>query len=399
MRSLQLLGDPPRPAIASRFPFLAKGFRPFFLAGAIFGAVMVPLWVLSLFGVVHAGGRFDPVTWHAHEMVFGFGTAIVAGFLLTAVGNWTGRETAAGTTLLLLFGSWLAGRVVMSAGGALPPWVVAAIDVSFLPAAALAIGRPIVAAKDRRHFLVIAMLVFMAAANLFLHLRPAPDARRALLAGTDAITFFMVVIAGRVVPPFTRNATGVASIRAVPILEVAAAVSILPVIFVDAAGTTSSLGRFMAYGGAASLVAARTVHWGTRHTRREPLLWILHAGHAWIPIGLGLRAASAIAPAIPASLGVHAITAGAVGALTIGMMARVALGHTGRSLVAPRSVALAFVLVTVAAVVRVAVPLVAPALYLASLAASAVLWSVSFLLYAGAYAPILLAARADGKAG
>lgn len=194
MRTLQLLGDPPRPTAPLRLPLFAKGFRPFFLLGATFAAAMVPLWILALFGLVSIGGRLDPVTWHAHEMVFGFGAAIIGGFLLTAVGNWTGRETAIGVPLLLLTASWLAGRAVMTAGAAVPAWLVAAIDVSFLPGVAMAIGRPIVAARDRRHYPIIAMLVVMAGANLCLHVHPATDARRGLPGRAHLLT-------SRFVPP------------------------------------------------------------------------------------------------------------------------------------------------------------------------------------------------------
>jgi uncharacterized protein involved in response to NO len=397
MRSLHLIGDPPEVAGSRPAPVLAKGFRPFFLLGAIFAAVIVPLWVLALFGVMRVGGHLDPVTWHAHEMVFGFGGAIVAGFLLTAVGNWTQRETATGAALLGLVLLWLGGRVALAAGDLVPAWLAATIDTSFLPAVAIAIGRPLFATKNRRNFVVLAMLLVMAAANVGLHF--TSDRRRALLVGVDAITFFMVVIAGRVVPMFTRNATRIESVRGIPRLDLAAAASIAGVLVVDASGSTSAVLRIAAYGAAAALVAARTIHWGTRATFRDPLLWILHVGHAWIPVGLLLRAAAAVAPQIPASAGLHAITAGAIGAMTLGMMARVALGHTGRLLVAPRTAAFAFVLVTAAAVVRVVAPLVVPAWYLPSLAVTAALWAVAFALYAVTYAPYLLAPRVDGKPG
>ena len=224
-------------------------------------------------------------------------------------------------------------------------------------------------------------------------------ARRALLVGVDAITFFMVVIAGRVVPMFTRNATRVESIRSVPKLDAASALSIAVVILLDASGMTSAVARVAVYAIAAALVAARTVHWGMRASFRDPLLWILHLGHAFIPLGLVLRAASAASPTIPASAGLHAITAGAVGALTLGMMARVSLGHTGRLIVAPRSATIAFVLVLSAAVVRVGAPLLFPSAYLQALALTAALWGLAFAIYAVAYAPILFAPRIDGKPG
>jgi uncharacterized protein involved in response to NO len=212
------------------------------------------------------------------------------------------------------------------------------------------------------------------------HLGAEP--RRALLAGVDVITFLMVAIAGRILPMFTKNATRVESIRSIPALDIAAAVSVVIVLASDVFGPLPRVAEVAVFAGAAALVALRTVHWGARHTLRDPMLWILHVGHAWIPIGLLLR------PFAP-SLGLHAITAGAIGSLTLGMMARVSLGHTGRPIVAPGSIAVAFVLVTLAAVLRVATVL-APA---------ALLWSLAFAIYVAAYAPMLVAPRIDGKPG
>lgn len=394
MRSLPLLGAPPDATDPIRSPLLAKGFRPFFLLAAAFAALVVPLWVLALFGVIRVGGHLDPVTWHAHEMLFGFAGAVIAGFLLTAAGNWTGRETAVGGKLLALVLLWIAGRLAMTTGAGLPSWIASGIDLAFLPAVTLAIGVPIARAGSRRNYVVLAMLVAMSLANLALH---AGAARTGLLVGVDVVALLMVVIAGRVVPMFTRNATRNDAVRSHPRLDAAAALSVAAVAVADASGSASA--TFLTCSIAAALVASRTVHWGARSAAREPLLWILHAGHAFIPVGLALRAASAVHPAIGASLGIHAITAGAIGALTLGMMARVALGHTGRPLVAPRPVAVAFGLVLAAALVRVGVPLVLPALTMTSLAVTAVLWALAFAIFAIAYAPILAAPRIDGKPG
>jgi uncharacterized protein involved in response to NO len=377
IRSLRLATDPPEILGSKPPPILAKGFRPFFLLGALLATVLVPLWVLALSGVVTLGGRLDPITWHAHEMVFGFAAAIVAGFLLTAAGNWTQRETAIGAPLAVLVALWLAGRVALFVSSS---WLAVAIDLAFLPAVALAVGRPILAAKNKRNFVMVAMLLLLALANAAVHFGTEP--RRALVAGVDVITFLMVVIAGRIVPMFTKNATRIESIRSLPKLDIAAAFCVLAVLVTDAVAPVPRPLEIAVFLLAAALVAARTLHWGTRHTFRDPLLWILHVGHAWIPIGLALR------PFAP-SVGIHAITAGAIGALTLGMMARVALGHTGRALTAPASMKAAFLLVTFGAVLRVA----------RILDASAFLWALAFLLYTVSYAPILFAPRIDGKPG
>ncbi len=389
-----MIGAAP-PGSTGAMPLFAKGFRPFFLLAAVFAVVAVPVWVLALLGRVRVSGHLDPVTWHAHEMIFGFAGAVIAGFLLTAVGNWTKRETATGRSLAALAALWIGGRLAMATGAGLPSWLVAGIDLAFLPGVALAIGRPIVLAKNRRNYVVLAMLLVMAAANAAVH---AGAGRRSLLAGVDVVTFFMVVITGRVVPMFTRNATKVEAIRSHPKLDVAAIVAVLGVAVADAVAVPAAIAFTCAL--AAVLVAGRAAHWGARVSLRDPLLWILHVGHAWIPVGLALRAVAAASPTtVAASAGLHAVTAGAIGALTLGMMARVALGHTGRVLTAPRGMAAAFALVTLAAVVRVLAAIVAPAHYLRALEATAVLWALAFALYVARYAAILWSPRVDGKPG
>ncbi len=389
-----MIGAAP-PGTTGVAPVLAKGFRPFFLLAAAFAVVIVPLWVLALLGWAQVGGHLDPVTWHAHEMIFGFAGAVIAGFLLTAVGNWTQRETAIGRSLAALTALWIGGRLAMATGAGLPSWLVAGIDLAFLPAVALAIGRPIVLAKNRRNYVLLAMVLVLAAANALVH---GGAGRRWLLVGVDVVTFFMVVITGRVLPMFTRNATKSEAVRSHPKLDLAAMVAVLAVVVADV--VSSPLPVFVTCAVAAALVGARAVHWGAGLARRDPLLWILHAGHAWIPLGLALRAVSAISPTtVSPSPGLHALTAGAIGALTLGMMARVALGHTGRPMHAPRGIATAFVLVTLAAAVRVLVPLVAPGLYLRALEVTALLWAGAFALYVVKYAAILWSPRADGKPG
>jgi uncharacterized protein involved in response to NO len=352
--------------------------------------------------VIHPGGALDAFTWHAHEMVFGFAVAVIAGFLLTAVGNWTQRETAVGPRLLGLAALWLAGRAAFVVAPVLPAALVSAVDLAFLPALAVAVGRPIVQAKSRRNLVMLGALAALWLADLAIHL----DAlgvlpgwrRRGSLAAVDVVVAVILIMAGRVLPMFTRNATRRASVRSVPALDAVALASFAPVLLCDAAGVTSGVAPIAA-GVAAVLTLARTVHWGARHSLREPLLWILHAGYLWIPIGLALRAAAAVTPTVPASAATHALTVGAIGSLTLGMMARVSLGHTGRALAVPRSIAAAFVLVTLAALLRVAVPIAAPALYPAALQVVGALWTLAFGAYVVVYAPMLLAPRPDGKAG
>jgi uncharacterized protein involved in response to NO len=391
------------PTPARGLPLARKGFRPFFLLAALFACLLVPGWLLVLTGRLPPPAYFDPVSWHAHEMVFGFAAAVIAGFLLTAVGNWTQRETLVGGALLGLAALWLAGRITMLGPAALPRPLLAVIDLAFLPALAMVLARPLVAARNRRNFVMLAILAALFVANLASHLEPlgvlAPgSARKACLAGVDVVLVVTLLIAGRVFPMFTTNATGVQTIRSnrmLDLLTIGGAAALALVDAVDRDGMAAAALSAVV----AALAVARAARWGARHTLRHPLLWILHAGYAWIPIGLGMRAAAAVFPALPPSLATHALTVGAIGSLTLGMMARVALGHTGRALVAPRPVVWGFALMTAAAAARVVGPLIVPGAYLASLAAAAVLWTASFVTFVVGYAPILIRPRLDGRPG
>ncbi len=403
-RSLPLRGEAPAHAgSAPRLAIARKGFRPFFLLAAAFASAIVPVWLLLVSGALPPGHYLDATTWHAHEMVFGFAVAVLAGFLLTAAGNWTQRETLVGAPLLGLAALWLVGRIAMAAPEALPRGVPAAVDLAFLPALVVVLARPIVAARNWRNLVMLAALGALFVANAVVHCGAlgvlAADApRRACLVAVDVIVVVVLVIAGRVFPMFTRNATGATDVRSHPTLDVLAIAGAGVFTVFDAVDHGSRIAALTA-GIAGVLAAARSAHWGMRHTLTLPLLWILHVGYAWIPLGLLLRGLAAFAPVVPASLATHALTVGAIGSLTLGMMARVALGHTGRPLVAPRPMAWAFGAVTGAAVVRVALPLVAPAAYFASLVAAGALWTAAFLAYLVAYAPVLLGPRLDGKQG
>ncbi|MBX3263979.1 MAG: NnrS family protein [Labilithrix sp.] len=391
----------PAPPSGARFALFAKGFRPFFFLAALSAAALVPLWLLVLAGIVRPASHFDPATWHAHEMIFGFTTAVVAGFLLTAVGNWTQRETATGLLLGSLCALWALGRAAMSTS-VLPPGVVAVVDLSFLPALAIVLARPLLAANNRRNFVMLGLLGALFAANAMTHagaLGSAPGwERRGGLVAVDVIVVLMLIIAGRVVPMFTRNATRREEIRSIPALDALAVGSMAALAVADVFTTPPPLVVAALSGAAAAFGAARAVTWGSRHTLRVPLLWILHVGYLWIPIGLALRALGAAAGGVYALMATHALTAGAIGALTLGMMARVSLGHTGRPLEAPRPVAWAFAILTAGAAVRVAAPL-APERYFLALALAGGLWAAAFAVYAVAYAEILVSPRADGRPG
>jgi uncharacterized protein involved in response to NO len=336
-------------------------------------------------------------------MVFGFAVAVIAGFLLTAVGNWTGRETAVGAPLLALAALWAAGRVAMLFAAALPRGLPALVDLAFLPALVVVLARPLVLSRNRRNFVMLAIVGALFAANAVVHASAlgaaaAGAARQACLVAVDVVVLVILIIAGRVFPMFTRNATGAASIRSSRALDVLTVAGMAALTLVDAIAPEARAASVVA-GGVGVVALARAARWGTRHVARIPLLWILHAGYGWLVVGLILRGLAGFLPVVPASLATHALTVGAIGSLTLGMMVRVALGHTGRPLVAPRAVAWAFGGINAAAVARVVAPLVAPGWTLWALVVAAVFWTASFAIYVAAYAPILLSPRVDGKPG
>ncbi len=400
MRSLPLHGAPPE-SVVSGPPIAAKGFRPFFLLAAALATLFLPLWLLVLSGRVRVDAYVDPIAWHSHEMVFGFSAAVVAGFLLTAVGNWTGKETAIGKPLLALAALWIAGRIALLVPGG-SRLLVAAIELAFLPALAITIARPLVATKNRRNMIMLVVLAALWLADLAFHL--VPDARRtAVLFAVDVIVLLVVLIGARVFPMFTRNATGDQTVASKPRLDKLAALAVAALALVDlvrAAGVSATLVSGTLAAVAAVLVVARASRWGARGALKDPMLWVLHAGHAWIAVGLVLRAASTFAPsAVPSSLATHALTAGVIGTTTLGMMARVALGHSGRTIRATRLTTASFALVTLAALVRVFGPLVLPSGAYHAVVVSGLLWTAAFGAYLVGYAPVLLAPRVDGKPG
>jgi uncharacterized protein involved in response to NO len=283
-----------------------------------------------------------------------------------------------------------------------PAALAAAIDLAFLPALIVTLARPLIASKNRRNLVMLAVLSVLLATNVAMHLDALGLAhgwrRTGAWIAIDVLVLLISVIAGRVFPSFTRNATGESSIRNLPKLDAVAIASLVAVILVDAFRARPEVVAPVLLVAAVAAIA-RAVHWGTVHARRKPLLWILHAGYAWIPIGLALRAWSALDPTVPSSPALHALTLGAIGSLTLGMMARVTLGHTGRMLAASRTTALAFALVSIGAIVRVLGPLLAPSLYMPSIVVSGLAWTGAFALYLRVHAPMLVAPRVDGKPG
>jgi uncharacterized protein involved in response to NO len=388
------IGRAPRPGA---FALWALGFRPFYLLAAALAVLSVPLWALQFGGWLGTPVLRGPV-WHAHEMLFGFTLAVVVGFLFTAGRNWSGQATPTGRPLMALAALWLAGRVLV-----LTPWAWAAmvVNVAFPLLAALGLWRALHAGDNRRNDFFVGLLVALAAACAVLHLTQMGllvlPARLGLPVALDLMMFIVAVMAGRVVPMFTNN--GIAGLQASrhPQIERVALGSVLALLACDLLGAPGPLTAAVL---ALALGAhgARWWRWQPWRTGANPLVWVLHLAYAWLPVHLALRLAAEFGW-MPPGLATHALTVGLIGCMTLGMMTRTAMGHTGRPLRAGRIEVAAYACVAAAAVVRVGVPLLWPAALTQAALASALLWSLAYGLYLWRYGPWLCRARADGQPG
>jgi len=380
--------------------FFQKGFRPFFLLGGLSAVWLVPWWAFHYQEPMTGKPGLESISWHSHEMIFGFTAALVAGFLLTAVENWTSRPTARGVFLAVLVGLWSVGRLV-GAGGAVG-FVGGMADLCFLPTLTVALAIPLLLARSTRNYLLLAILPLLWICDLVLHLKTSGLLPQSLLrtdlVAVDLIVVVLVIITGRIVPLFTRNALTDESIRPLPAVNTAAVIGALTVAAAEVVAPNGYLMAVVA-GAAGVLVLARSVFWGFPKVLGRPILWILHVGHAWIWIGLILKAAAAANLGVPASVATHALTAGAIGSLTLGMMSRVTLGHTGRPLQVSSMMVVAFVAITVSASLRVLGPLIRADLTRDLIVASAGFWGLAFALYVVVNARSLLSPRADGTPG
>ena len=378
-------------------PVLALGFRPFFLLAGLLASLWLPIWLLNLHGLWILHGALQGPAWHAHEMLFGFVAAVLAGFLLTAVRNWTGQPTPSGWTLAGLAVLWLLARLLNLWGGALPQALAIAVDVAFLPAVGAALTVPILRAKNVRNFAFPPLLLLMGGANLLSHLGITLGTTPEQIA-LDLVIVIVALITGRIVPMFTQNALKLETTKR-PTLDKAVFACLAGMLIFDRVPQAEA-GRGLLSFVAGVLLAVRMVGWQSWQTRKLPILWVLHLGHAWLALGLMLRGVAIFAPdVVPMATATHALTVGAIGTLILGMMARVSLGHTGRPLVVNKVMAVAFALLALAALVRTLVPMAAPELLLLGWTVAGVLWTAAFGLFVAVYAPMLLAPRPDGKAG
>jgi len=387
-----------RSRMAASPPFLRGGFRPFFFFGAAWAVIALTLWVLAFSGSLALPSAFEPMIWHRHEMLFGFVGSIVAGFLLTAIPNWTGRLPIAGWPLAGLVGLWAAARLAVLFSASTGMAAAAILDVGFYVVLAGLAAREVLATKNR-NLPIVGMVLLLGIANAADHAAAAGmlyDADLGVRAAISLVVMMISLIGGRIIPSFTRNwmvkqgitdrlpmqptrfDLGVLAATAMALLAWTAAPDWLPT------------GWMLAAAGCAQ--AARLSRWGGFRSARDPLVLILHVGYFWVPVGLVLLGASILETLIPRSAAIHALTAGAMATMILAVMTRAILGHTGRALIASPQTVCIYVLVTLGAVLRLATPL-GILEHRIGMEVAAGAWAGAFLLFLAVYGPILFRPR------
>ncbi len=387
-----------------RSRLFASGFRPTFLIAGLAAFALIPAWVaIWVFGVP-LGTNWPPTLWHAHEMVFGFVGAAIAGFLLTAVPSWTGHRGFAGLPLQILVAVWILGRFLIASGASWPAEAVLGVDVGFLVLLGGLLAPALLRARNRNTPLLLVLLL-LATCNAVFHRalmrHDAAAASHSLLMAVDIALLMVTVIGGRILPAFTssglRASGSRAAIRAWPHTTEAAIVSMAAVALADLMWPNSRAAGVVA-GIAAIVQALRLAQWRSAATLGQPILWVLHLGYAWLPLGLALKSAALLGGFAGSAFWLHALTIGVLATMIMGVMTRAALGHTGRPLVAQPLTVAAYVLLALAAITRVfGLGLGLP--YSLVILLSASLWTTAFFFFLWTYAPILCSPRADGKSG
>ncbi len=378
---------------------LALGFRPFFLAAGLSAFLSLLLWLAMLRGVLPINAYYSGTTWHAHEMLFGYTVAVIAGFLLTATRNWTGMQTAQGAELGGLVLLWLAGRIAPFLP--LPFAAIAVIDLAFLPVLALSLFRPLWNGPNPVNRVFIGLMAGMSVASILVHLQALGITADTALTGdklmVDLVILTLLIVSGRIMPFFTQGGVGGSKPKTRKWVESLTFGLACLYLIVDPLLHWSPITGAIALA-LATVQAIRLAGWHDRRAWSIPILAVLYAGYLWLVIGLllsGLANLGLVAP-FPA---LHALTVGAFAVITLGMMARVSLGHTGRAMGSAPLTNTAFIVLNAAAMVRVFLPMLFPASYALWLDISGGLWLISFGLFLWVHVPILIAPRADGRPG
>lgn len=383
------------------FSLFALGFRPFFFLAAFFSPLLINLWLFQFSGKpLISISYYLPVTWHAHEMLFGYAVAVIAGFLLTAVGNWTGLKTINGWRLILLTLVWLSGRLLPLISD-IPYWFIALMDLSFIPLVALLIAIPVIRAKQWSNIIFVPLLLIMATANLLVHLSLLDILNISNVTGNRVMLYLVilliVIMGGRVIPFFTeRGVTGFTT-KKWTWVEQLAPVSVILLAASDVIyGDKVFTGYFALF--ATIVHSIRLYGWYSNKIWQVPLVWVLQTAYSWFVIGFALK--SLVIFNLNESLfSYHAFTVGGIGIMTLGMMARVSLGHTGREMKINTWMIASFILLNLAAIVRVIFPIFNPENYLHFIQVAGWLWISAFVIFVVVYSPMWIRPRVDGREG
>lgn len=379
----------------------ALGFRPFYLLAGLLAITGMALWLLSYTGNAQFGTYLQGMAWHSHEMLFGFIAAAMTGFLFTAVRNWTGMPTPTGAMLGLIALLWILARVLLFGG---PPILAVALDLAFLPVITAGVAIPILRSRNQRNYKVLGILCTLCALHFVYHLAlagelPAWLSRTSLLASIDTVVILFALVGGRVIPAFTRNAVPGSDPVHRQWLEVCAFGLLVLIAAMTLLGGSPGMAQWVpvtVFFLAAAAHALRLGFWQPQLTLDNPLLWMMPVAYSWLPLALLLRGLSGLGLVVPGTW-IHALTAGALSSLIVAMMMRSSLGHTGRELVAARADIGAFLLLQLAAILRVIAGMTSG--YQAVIVASGVAWILAFLVFLLRYAPMLLQPRVDGRPG
>jgi uncharacterized protein involved in response to NO len=376
--------------------FLSYGFRPFFLLGAIYAGLIVLAWLPIFYGRLHMWTAFSPIDWHVHEMLYGFLPAAVTGFLLTAIPNWTGRLPIQGMPLLTLVAVWIAGRVAVTFSAEIGWLPAAIIDVSFLALVVAATAREIIAGGNWRNLKIEGMVTLLLAGNIAFHIEAHlhGSAEYGTRIGIAAVVLLIVVIGGRIVPSFTRNWLVRENPGRLPV-----PFARFDVVTIGISAATLALWVAQPFGQptAAVLAAAGILHivrlarWAGDRTWRDRLVLVLHVGYAFVPLGFLLASAGALG-FVATGAGIHAWMVGAAGTMTLAVMSRASLGHTGNALAASPVTQMVYVAIIIAALTRIGASL-EPAWSGPLLSISALAWTSAFFGFAGSYGPMLIGMR------
>lgn len=374
---------------------LRLGFRPLFLFGSAFSILALSLWMLQLLGLFSFEPQGNLLWWHGHEMLFGFVSAIIVGFLLTAVQNWTGNPGLSGSPLLALVVLWLMPRILLLNQHWAPLEAVILLDLSFLPITAWVLAEAIIRVKQWRNLVFVPILLLMTFANACSYYGLLTDnpglSHNALYAAAFVVVFLIALLGGRVIPFFTERATQWQRRPNLPWLEIASFVAITA-LALTVIGQLHQLLPWIS-GIAAILLLVRFSRWGGQYSLKIPLLWSLHLSYLCIPLGLLL-----IAAGLPVSAGFHLAAVGGMGGMILAMMARVSLGHTGRTLTPPKPMAVCFALLLTGALLRAVAGLI-PSFYLTGLWMAAIAWVLAFGGFCFFYGKLLCQPRLDGRPG